>query len=267
MLDNLHLLLKKDRFHTIKNRGDAKEDYYAYGISSDIISDITSVGQLRVASLSSVEELQKEGLKNNEISEKLSSRYIVSGSLWKIDSIFQLSMELFDTKEEMLLTSQRWEMNWGDLSLVKGDLSKKIIEELKKIGVNLKLITDGDVSGSLLVTDEKYNVDLFMGIGGGPEGVLAASALDSFNCFFQGRFIFDNDKDKKRANEMGIKDLNKKYELSEIISGDSVFCATGITTGDLVSGIEIIDNEFISETLITHKSTGLKKIIKKRQNI
>ena len=145
--------------------------------------------------------------------------------------------------------------------------TQKIIEELKKLEVNLKLITDGDVSGALLVTDEKYNVDLFMGIGGGPEGVLAASALDSFGCYFQGRFIFDNDKDKKRANEMGIKDLNKKYELNEIISGDSVFCATGITTGDLVSGVEILDNEFISETLITHKSTGLKKIIKKRQNI
>ena len=127
-----------------ENRGDAKEDYYAYGISSDIISDITSVGQLRVASLSSVEELQKEGLKNNEISEKLSSRYIVSGSLWKIDSIFQLSMELFDTKEEMLLTSQRWEMNWGDLSLVKGDLSKKIIE-----GLNIKIINELDNESSI----------------------------------------------------------------------------------------------------------------------
>ena len=100
---------------------------------------------------------------------------------------------------------------------------KKIIEELKRIGVNLKLITDGDVSGALLVTEEKYNVDLFMGIGGGPEGVLAASALDSFNCFFQGRFIFNSDKEKKRANEMGIDNLNKKYELNEIISGDSIF--------------------------------------------
>ena len=144
---------------------------------------------------------------------------------------------------------------------------KKIIEELKRIGVNLKLITDGDVSGALLVTEEKYNVDLFMGIGGGPEGVLAASALDSFNCFFQGRFIFNSDREKKRANEMGIDNLNKKYELNEIISGDSIFCATGITTGDLVSGIEILDNEFMSETLITHKSTGLKKVIKKKLNI
>ena len=81
---------------------------------------------------------------------------------------------------------------------------KKIIEELKRIGVNLKLITDGDVSGALLVTEEKYNVDLFMGIGGGPEGVLAASALDSFNCFFQGRFIFNSDREKKELMKWGL---------------------------------------------------------------
>ena len=144
---------------------------------------------------------------------------------------------------------------------------KKIIEELKKLKVNLKLITDGDVSGALLVTDEKYKVDLFLGIGGGPEGVLAASALDSYNCFFQGRFLFKTDDDKERAVKMGIKDFDKKYELNEVVSGDSIFCATGITSGDLVSGIKIIDNEFLSETLITHKSTGLKKIIKMKQKI
>jgi len=70
-----------------------------------------------------------------------------------------------------------------------------------------------------------------------------------------------------RANKMGIKDLNKKYDLNEIVSGDSIFCATGITSGDLVSGIEIKENEFISETLITHKSSGLKKRIKIKQKI
>ena len=154
-----------------------------------------------------------------------------------------------------------------NVCLLNRDRHKRIIDTLDKLKVNKKLISDGDVAGALYVTDDKFNVDMFIGIGGGPEGVLAASALDTAKCFFQGRFMFDNDKDKKRANEMGIKDLNKKYELSEIISGDSVFCATGITTGDLVSGVEILDNEFISETLITHKSTGLKKIIKKRQNI
>ena len=144
---------------------------------------------------------------------------------------------------------------------------EKIIEELKNLKVNIKLITDGDVSGALLVTDKKYNVDLFLGIGGGPEGVLAASALDAYNCYFQGKFIFDTEKDKLRAKQMGINDFDKKYELKEIVCGDSIFCATGITSGDLVSGIKIENNEFISETLITHKSTGLKKIIQLKQKI
>ena len=144
---------------------------------------------------------------------------------------------------------------------------KEIIDELKKLKVNLKLITDGDISGALLVTDQKYNVDIFLGIGGGPEGVLAASALDAFDCFFQCRFLFDTIEDKTRAKKMGIIDLEKKYHLKEIITGDSIFCATGITSGDLVSGINIDNNDFTSETLITHKSAGLKKIIKIKQKI
>lgn len=144
---------------------------------------------------------------------------------------------------------------------------KNIINELEKLGVNLKLITDGDVSGALLVSDEKYGVDLFLGIGGGPEGVLAASALDAFNCKFQGRFLFEKEKDKQRALMMGVKDLNKKYNLKDIVSGDSIFCATGVTSGDLVSGIKLNNDEFISETLITHKSSGLKRIIKTVQKI
>ena len=144
---------------------------------------------------------------------------------------------------------------------------KKIIDELKNLNVKLKLISDGDVAGALMVIDEKYSVDIFLGIGGGPEGVLAAAALDAYNCHFQGRFIFDTDKDKHRANKMGITNLKKKYELNEIVSGDSIFCATGITSGDMVSGIEIKENKFLSETLITHKSSGLKKIFKTEQII
>ena len=140
---------------------------------------------------------------------------------------------------------------------------QKIITELNKMGVNIKLISDGDVSGALLVTDDKYGVDIFLGTGGGPEGVLAAAALDTFNCNFQGRFLFVTDEDKIRAKKMGIKDLTKKYQLKEIIKGDTIFCATGITSSDLVSGIKIENDEYISETLITHKSSGIKKIIKK----
>jgi len=144
---------------------------------------------------------------------------------------------------------------------------QKIIEELKSLNVKLKLISDGDVSGALLVTNSKYNVDIFLGIGGGPEGVLAASALDAYDCFFQGKFIFDNEKDKNRAKQMGIKDFEKKYELNEIVSGDSIFCATGITSGDLVKGILVNENSYFSETLITHKSSNLKKVYKSTNKI
>jgi len=139
---------------------------------------------------------------------------------------------------------------------------KKIIDELKDLNVNLKLITDGDVLGALYVSDSKYNVDIFLGIGGGPEGVLAASALDAYDCHFQGRFIFDNEEDIIEAKKMGILDLDRKYELSEIVKGDSIFCATGITSSNVMSGIKIQDKKYTSETLVTHKSSGLKKIIK-----
>ena len=144
---------------------------------------------------------------------------------------------------------------------------QKIIDELKKLKVKIKLITDGDVSGALLVTDQKYNVDIFLGTGGGPEGVLAATALDSFNCGFQGRFLFESNEEKLRAKKMGIDDLTKKYELNEIVSGDSIFCATGITSGDLVSGVMKEGSEFISETLVTHKSSNTKKIFKLKKKI
>ena len=140
---------------------------------------------------------------------------------------------------------------------------KSIINKLKELNVNIKLITDGDVLGALSVSNPEYGIDIFLGIGGGPEGVLAAAALDVDNCHFQGRFIFDNDKDIQIAKSMGIKDLNRKYEINEIIKGDSIFCATGITQNEILDGIIINDQEYISETLVTHKSSNYKKIIKK----
>ena len=140
---------------------------------------------------------------------------------------------------------------------------KKIIDQLKDLNVKIKLITDGDVLGALFVSDPKYDVDIFLGIGGGPEGVLAASALDTYDCYFQGRFIFDNEKDIQEAKKMGINDLNRKYELEEIVKGDSIFCATGITDSLILNGIKFNNNEIISETLVTHKSLNFKKKIKK----
>ena len=100
--------------------------------------------------------------------------------------------------------------------------TKKKIEQLKDLKVKLKLISDGDVSGALLVCEERFNIDIFLGIGGGPEGVLAASALDAYDCQFQGRFIFKEKEDIERAKKMGISDLDKKYNLNEIVSGEGV---------------------------------------------
>ena len=142
---------------------------------------------------------------------------------------------------------------------------KNIINELSSLKVKIKLITDGDVAGVLLVTKPEYGVDIFLGIGGGPEGVLAATALDAYDCHFQGKFIFDNENDIKDAKKMGIVDLNKKYEIKEIVKGDAIFCATAITDTLTMRGIVTDDKlSFNTETLVTHKGSkdsflGIKK--------
>ena len=130
------------------------------------------------------------------------------------------------------------------------------------MGVNINFISDGDVSGVISVAIPNFNIDIYIGTGGGPEGVLAASALDAFGCKFQGRFLFKTDKDIFRAKKMGISDLNKKYDLNEIVKGDSIFCATGVTTGELVNGVKIIDKKFVTETLVTYKNS-LINVVKK----
>ena len=143
---------------------------------------------------------------------------------------------------------------------------KTIINKLKELNVNLRLLRDGDISGALLVSNRKHDVDIFLGIGGGPEGVLAASALDALNCKFQGRFLFKTENDIIRAKEMGIKDLNKKYDLKEIVKGESIFCATGITSGDLVNGVKKNKNTYFTETLVTQKNS-LTEIVKNEVSI
>ena len=191
----------------------------------------------------------------NKISANVKEKDVIDLDFSIKDNIYNLS-EYKNTKPNSLT-----------VCILDRPRHKEIINDLKNLGVKLKLISDGDISGALLVTEEKYKVDLFLGIGGGPEGVLAASALDAIDCLFQGKFLFKTNDDKERALKMGIKNLDKKYNLDEIISGDTIFCATGITSGDLVSGIEITSDEFISETLITHKATGLKEKIKTKDKI
>ena len=139
----------------------------------------------------------------------------------------------------------------------------KIVESLNSLKVKIKFITDGDVSGVIAVTDPKLSVDIYLGIGGGPEGGLSASALACLNCQMQTRLFFQNDEEKNRVKKMGIKDLSRKYNIQDMVKGDVIFCATGITDGDMVKGICVKGDSFESETFVLHKSSKINKIVKR----
>jgi len=137
---------------------------------------------------------------------------------------------------------------------------KNIIESLMKLKVNINFITDGDVAGAMNVIDEKSPVDIYLGIGGGPEGVLAAAAIACYNGQMQTRLVLDNEE-KKRASKMGVKDFTKKYNIKEIIKDDVIFCATAVTNGDLLKGITTNKDTFTASTIALHKSSNTQKIV------
>jgi fructose-1,6-bisphosphatase II / sedoheptulose-1,7-bisphosphatase len=113
-----------------------------------------------------------------------------------------------------------------------------MITELRGIGCGVVLIGDGDVAGVIAVTDPDTNIDMYMGQGGAPEGVLAAAALRCVGGQFNGRLVFRNDDEKARARKWGITDLNRIYKLEELASGDCIFAATGVTSGSLLDGVK-----------------------------
>ena len=102
------------------------------------------------------------------------------------------------------------------------------------MNVKIKFISDGDVTGVISVLDQNSPVDIYLGIGGGPEGVLAAAALDCLGGQMQTRLVLSDEKEIIRAKNLGIKDTKKKYNIKDMIKGDVIFCATGVTDGDLV---------------------------------
>ena len=146
--------------------------------------------------------------------------------------------------------------------ILKRPRHAKIVNTLKSLGVKINFITDGDVSGVIFVAIPNSSIDIYIGTGGAPEGVLAAAALDCLGCQMQTRLVFQDEKEKKNAIKLGIKELDKKYSISDMIKGDVIFCASGVTDGDLVKGIKNFGETFASETLVLHKSTKTNKIIK-----
>ena len=124
--------------------------------------------------------------------------------------------------------------------------------------VNINFISDGDVSGAISVIDNNSKNDIYIGIGGGPEGVLAAAALSCLGGQMQTRLVLDQDQ-SKRALKLGIKDLKKKYSIQEMVKGDVIFCATGVTNGDLVKGISDKEDYYEASTFVLHKSSKTNK--------
>ena len=141
---------------------------------------------------------------------------------------------------------------------------ERIVDSLNSMGVKINFISDGDVSGVISVAYPKSNIDIYLGIGGGPEGVLAAAALSCLGSQMQARLVFQNDDEKNRAKKLGIKEPNMKYNMNDMVKGDVIFCATGVTDGNLVKGIKDFGDSFESETFALHKSSNTNKIIKNK---
>ena len=132
----------------------------------------------------------------------------------------------------------------------------EIIKELRALGCAIKLIGDGDIAGAMQTAMPKTGVDIYLGTGGAPEGVLAAAALRCLGGQIMGRLVFRNDDEKKRAAKWGITDLNKKYTLEDLASGDVLFAATGVTDGNLVNGVKKgRDGTTTTNTVVLHSSS------------
>lgn len=132
----------------------------------------------------------------------------------------------------------------------------RLIEEVRATGAAINLIGDGDIAGVIQTCEpEETGIDIYMGIGGAPEGVLAAAALRCIGGQIQGRLTALNDEHVRRAEALGIKDLRHKYSTAEMASGDIIFAATGVTDGPLLSGVKFYEGQIETHTVIMRAST------------
>lgn len=139
-----------------------------------------------------------------------------------------------------------------------------IITKVREVGASVCLIPDGDIAGVIHCAEPATGIDIYIGQGGAPEGVLAAAALRCIGGQIQGRLVFRNDDERQRAARIGIKDLKKKYTMMDMASGDVMFAATGVTTGSMLTGITEVANTITSETVVMRSLTGTVRWIKTR---
>ena len=168
----------------------------------------------------------------------------------------------YDVKKNILLLAEAKKKMPNELSacILKRKRHEKIINSLSELDVKINFISDGDINGALSVTGENPKNDIYLGTGGAPEGVLTAAALSCLNGQMQSRLIINN-KEIERAKKMGITDLKKKYNIGEMVKGDVIFCATGITSGTMLKGIKDKGEFFEANTLALHKNAKINKIV------
>lgn len=137
-----------------------------------------------------------------------------------------------------------------------------LIAELRALGVGVMLIGDGDVAGVIATADPETTIDVYMGSGGAPEGVLACAALRCVGGQFKGRLLFRNDDERARARKWGIDDLDKQYDLKELARGDCIFAATGVTDGSLLEGVKRRKGKMTTESVVMRASSGTVRWVK-----
>jgi fructose-1,6-bisphosphatase II / sedoheptulose-1,7-bisphosphatase len=143
----------------------------------------------------------------------------------------------------------------------------EIIASLRSVGARVHLITDGDVAGVINTADPETGVDLYVGQGGAPEGVLACAALKCVGGQFQGRLVFRNADERKRAERCGITQLDKKYDLHEMVRADAIFAATGVTKGALLDGVHVEDGFVHTHTLVMNSATRTVREVRMKRPV
>jgi fructose-1,6-bisphosphatase II / sedoheptulose-1,7-bisphosphatase len=167
-----------------------------------------------------------------------------------------------NVEKNINLLAEAKNKNISELSacIMRRPRHEPIVKILEQLGVKINFITDGDIAGGLTVIGENPKNDIYLGIGGGPEGVIVAAALSCLGGQMQGRLIL-NEGETIRARKLGITNLKKKYNIDEMVSGDVIFCASGVTSGDLATGIKNFNDKFEVTTLVLHKSQKINKTI------
>lgn len=141
----------------------------------------------------------------------------------------------------------------------------RMVEELRESGAAIRLIGDGDVAGIIHTTSpDDTGIDIYMGIGGAPEGVLAAAALRCIGGQMQGRLVINSEEQRERARRMGIEDIGRKYQVAEMARGDVLFAATGVTDGNLLAGVKLGRDAVTTHTVVMRSSSGTVRWIKAR---